>query len=112
MSTHENVGISVHHRLKNAAEKSGRTFNDLVQYYAVERWLYRLSQSRYANLFVLKGALMLVAWRAPVLRATRDIDLLGRTNNDLDAIKSVIGDVCRVKVPDDGIRFDPQSIAT
>lgn len=32
--------------------------------------------------------IMLVAWRAPVLRATRDIDLLARMSNDLDKIGS------------------------
>ena len=82
MSPLKNVAASVHHRLKNASKDSGGTFNDLAQYYALERWLYRMSKSRYADLFILKGALMLVAWRAPILRATCDIDLLARMNND------------------------------
>ncbi len=43
MNPRTNIGASVHQRLKNAAEKSARTFNDLAQYYALERWLYRLS---------------------------------------------------------------------
>jgi len=38
-----NIGASVHQRLKNVSKDSGRSFNDLVQYYALERWLYRLS---------------------------------------------------------------------
>lgn len=112
MTPIKNIGASVHQRLKNAAKDSGRSFNDLAQYYALERWLYRLSKSRHADLFVLKGALMLVAWRAPILRATRDIDLLARTKNDLDSIKAVIAEVCREEVPDDGVVFDPESITT
>ena len=63
MSALKNVGASVHQRLKNASKESGRLFNDLVQYYALERWLYRLSQSEHEKVFILKGALMLVAWR-------------------------------------------------
>jgi len=87
-----NIAASVHHRLKNTSKESGRSFNDLAQYYALERWLYRLSKSRYADLFILKGALMLVAWRAPILRVTRDIDLLARTNNDPANIQSIVAE--------------------
>lgn len=112
MSALKNVGASVHQRLKNVSEESGRSFNDLVQYYALERWLYRLSRSRHRNTFILKGALMLVAWRAPILRVTRDIDLLARTSNDLDAIKSIVSDISRTKVEEDGVVFAPESVAT
>jgi len=112
MSPLKNIGASVHQRLKNAAKDSGRLFNDLAQYYALERWLYRLSKSRHAESFVLKGALMLVAWRAPLLRATRDIDLLARTKNDLDSIKTIIAEICLEKVPEDGVVFDPDSVTT
>jgi predicted nucleotidyltransferase component of viral defense system len=112
VSTLKNVGASVHQRLKNAAKESGRSFNDLVQYYALERWLYRLSQSRHKNLFILKGALMLVAWRAPILRSTRDIDLLARTSNDLEAIKSTVSEICKTEVEEDGVVFDSESVAT
>lgn len=48
----------------------------------MERWLYRLSRNQYADRFVLKGALMLLVWNAPVMRPTRDVDLLGRVSND------------------------------
>lgn len=112
MSELRNIGASVHQRLKNVSKEAGRSFNDLVQYYALERWLYRLSQSGHENVFILKGALMLVAWRAPILRATRDIDLLARTSNDLDGIKHIIAEICRTDVPDDGVLFDPESVTT
>ena len=112
MSQLKNIGASVHQRLKNVSKESRRSFNDLVQYYALERWLYRLSQSGHENLFILKGALMLVAWRAPILRATRDIDLLARTSNDLDGIKHIIAEICRADVEDDGVSLDPESVTT
>jgi hypothetical protein len=44
----------------------------------MERFLYRLSKSRFADHFVLKGALMLTVWEAPLTGLTMDIDLLGR----------------------------------
>ena len=40
MSPRKNIAASVHDRLKNVSKNSGRTFNDLAQYYALERWLY------------------------------------------------------------------------
>jgi len=65
-----NVAVSVHKRLLNIARQSNRHFNDLLQHYALERWLFRLSRSAYAGRFVLKGALLLVAWNTPATRPT------------------------------------------
>src|ERR1700690_3349635 len=93
-----NQAASVHQRLLNLAKGSGRPFNELLQYYAIERFLYRLSISKYRNQFVLKGALMLMVWRTPVTRPTRDIDLLGRISNDLDVVRAVIAEVCQQPV--------------
>ena len=77
----------------------------------MERFLYRLSQSEHVDKFVLKGALLLTAWRAPLSRPTMDIDLLGRTSNNLDVIQAVIRDVCSVETTPDGIVFDPKTVA-
>src|SRR6202166_382663 len=76
----------------------------------MERFLYRLAKSPYSDRFVLKGALLLTAWRAPQTRATMDIDLEGRVNNQLDHIKEVVGTVCEVDVEPDGIAFNRASI--
>ena len=88
-----NVSASVHQRLLNMARASDRPFNDLLIYYGIERFLYRLSDSRYADLFILKGALTLLLWQTPVTRPTRDIDLLGRTSNNLEAIRTMLAEV-------------------
>ncbi len=37
-----NLAKSVHQRLLNLAKQRGQRFNDLLQHYALERWLYRL----------------------------------------------------------------------
>ena len=76
----------------------------------MERFLYRLAKSPYSDRFVLKGALLLTAWRAPQSRPTMDIDLEGRVNNQLDHIKEVVGTVCEVDVEPDGIAFNRASI--
>jgi predicted nucleotidyltransferase component of viral defense system len=108
----KNVAASVHQRLLNLARQSGRPFNELAQYYALERWLYRLAQSEHRDRFVLKGALMLLVWKLPVTRPTRDIDLLGRVSNDLEAVRGIIASICQAAVEDDGMAFDHGSVVT
>jgi hypothetical protein len=76
----------------------------------MERFLYRLSQSHHANRFILKGALMLRIWQTPDIRPTMDIDLLGRTNNDMSLLISNITDILSVDVEPDGMSFFPDDI--
>jgi len=65
MNEQKNLAASVHQKLLNKAQKTNRPFNELLQYFAVERFLYRLSRSAYAQYFLLKGALMFKAWGVP-----------------------------------------------
>lgn len=105
------MSASVRQRLLNCAQTSGRPFGEVLQYYAMERFLYRLSVSPHAEKFLLKGALMLTAWRAPGSRPTMDIDLLGRTSNEVESIVQQMREVVQVDAPNDGIVFDPASFA-
>ncbi|MEW6429347.1 MAG: nucleotidyl transferase AbiEii/AbiGii toxin family protein [Thermodesulfobacteriota bacterium] len=108
-----NIAASVRQRLLNKARADRRPFGELLQYFAMERFLYRLSRSPHADKFVLKGALMLRAWQAPLFRPTMDIDMLGRnTRNEVGKIERQIQDICLVAVaPADGLEFDTDSIA-
>ena len=112
MTAPRNASESVRQRLLNRSRKERRPFNELLQYFAMERFLYRLSQSAHAQRFVLKGALMLRVWGSPEFRPTMDIDLLGRTRNAEAAIVSQIRDILMVNVETDGLAFDPNSIQT
>lgn len=106
----KNIAASVHQRLQNKAKEADRSFNELFQYYAIERFLYRLSLSTHAERFVLKGALMLMVWESPLFRSTMDIDVLGRMENSIDNIISIVQEVCGQEAEPDGIIFDPQSV--
>ncbi|HZJ03507.1 MAG TPA: nucleotidyl transferase AbiEii/AbiGii toxin family protein [Thermoleophilia bacterium] len=111
MAPIKNLATSVHRRLLNEAKKSGRPFNELLQYFAMERFLYRLSRSRYAPHFVLKGALMLLVWDAPVSRPTKDVDLLGeRISNDVESLAQVVREVLETEVEPDGLTVDVHTI--
>jgi hypothetical protein len=48
---------------------------------------------------------------AVLLRPTMDIDLLGRTGNDIGAMAAIVREICAVRVePDDGLVFDAATV--
>ncbi len=106
----KNITASVHQRLLNQAKESSRPFGELLQYYAIERFIYRLTKSPHADKFILKGALMFSAWCGPRSRPTMDIDLLGTIDNRLEVITAAIKDACLMVVEADGISFDAESL--
>ena len=107
-----NLSASVHARLQNLARATKRPFQELLQYYAMERFLYRLSTTPHRARFVLKGALMLHVWDAPLARATKDLDFLGRLDNSLENLEGVVREVCTTEVEPDGMVFDPATVKT
>ena len=106
----KDMAASIRQRLRNNAEATDRPFQEVLQYFAMERFLCRLAKSVHAEKFVLKGALMFTAWRAPFSRPTKDIDLLAQMSNRVDAILPVIRDICTQPVEPDGLIFDAKSI--
>lgn len=69
-----NLSASIHQRLLNKSYETGRSFNELLQCYGIERLLYRLSVSEHADKFTLKGALMFNVWGVPGMRPTRETE--------------------------------------
>lgn len=105
-----NVPASVHQRLLNLAQETKRPFNELLQYFAIQRFLFRFSRSEYAEQFVLKGAQMLQVWDAPLARPTMDIDMLGRVSNTVENLEQIVRACATVEVDADGVEFDPNSV--
>lgn len=106
----KNLPVSILRRLRNKAQAEGRNAQDLLHYYAIERFLYRLSQSPHADQFVLKGALVFLAWGIDFPRPTRDIDLRGSVPIDVDAMCRIVQSICLTPVVDDGMAFDAASV--
>lgn len=104
-----NLAASVRARLLNLAKAQGADFNQLLVRFALERILYRLAQSKYADRYLLKGALLFTLWYDMPHRATRDADLLGFGASDLESVAQVFREIAAVAV-DDGIVFDPDSV--
>lgn len=80
----KNVDGSIYSRLKNVARQRKRPVQEILKYYAMERFLYRLSVSPHQNTFYLKGGLMLMVWNPMSHRATMDIDFLAKTSNSIE----------------------------
>lgn len=83
----KNVPASIRSRLRNKAREMGVPFAEILQYFCMERFLYRFGKSKYANKFILKGALMFTAWQIPERRTTLDIDLLAYFDNKIAGIE-------------------------
>lgn len=105
-----NVVASVHQRLLNHAKANSRPFNEVLQYYGMERFLYRLSKTPHAESFVLKGGLLLRVWDTPDTRATRDIDFLAFTENELEVLTATVHEICAIECAGDGLFFDNTTI--
>ena len=110
MSAPKNIAASVKARLQNVAGQRGEDFNLLLLRYGIERLLFRLSQSPYADRFLLKGAMLFVVWDEKTHRPTRDVDLLGFGPSEKADLTRVFQEVAAVPVVDDGIVFDPKSV--
>lgn len=97
-------------QLQNKAKDTKRTFMEILQYYAMERFLYRLSISKYSDLFILKGALIFQVFKIQNRRTTLDIDFLAYFENEIKNLEKIIKEICRIDIQDDGLIFDPDSV--
>lgn len=106
-----NIAASVRQRLLNQSRLGdGQNLQRLLVRYAIERLLYRLSQSASRGKFVLKGASLFAIWANTPFRSTGDVDFLGFGPNDIQTARKTFADLCKLKVADDGLVFDPASI--
>jgi len=105
----KDLAASVRARLLNIAKLQRVDFNQVLVRFALERLLFRLSQSEHADRFLLKGALLFTLWYDMPHRATRDADLLGFGASDVESVERTFRDIASVTV-DDGITFDPESV--
>lgn len=98
---------SVKARLKNFAIETGHTFQEALTYYGLERTIYRISVSKYAEHFVLKGGIFLYAiFERNYERVTTDVDLLARRiSNSSVEMKEVFNEIFAQNI-DDALIFD------
>ena len=105
-----NVAASVHQRLLNLARERKEDFGFVLTKYALERMLFRVSQSSYQEVFILKGALLFELWTEQRYRPTRDADFLASGENSPERFSAMFKEICTTTVIEDGLRFDPESV--
>ena len=105
----KDTAASIRARLLAVAKAQNTDFDQLLVRFALERMLYRLGVSPYAQRFLLKGALLFAMWYDMPHRPTRDADLLGFGASDHAAIKEVFREIASIAV-DDGIVFSAEHI--
>ena len=103
---------SIKDRLKNISKETGKTMQELLIAYGLERTIYRISISRYNDNFTLKGGIFLYAlFDGNYARATTDIDLKAeKISNDLKDMQEVFKEIFSLET-DDPVRFDIDSLS-
>lgn len=101
----KNIGASVRARLLQVSKTSGQTFDLVLTRFALERLLFRLSQSPHADRFVLKGAMLMMSWFDDPHRGTRDLDLLSFGDPSAEPMLATFREILAQEAAD-GVEFD------
>lgn len=68
-------GMSLKAKIRNLARKKDMSAQVVLQNYMFERFLERLSQSKYQDKFILKGGMLIAALVGIDNRSTMDMDV-------------------------------------
>lgn len=104
------MAASVRARLLSYAKNNNEAFDLVLVRFALERLLYRLTMSSHCDRFVVKGAMMFQVWSDLKHRPTRDLDLLGTGEPNVEGFVKVFRDLCLQSVVDDGLVFIEDSV--
>lgn len=100
---------SIRQRLRNEFRARGEDVTLGLPRYAVERFLYRLGQSRHRERFVLKGGTLFAIW-GTLYRPTRDIDFTAYGSSDPQDVIAAFREICDTPDDVDQLVFDTQTI--
>ncbi|MDQ2789255.1 MAG: nucleotidyl transferase AbiEii/AbiGii toxin family protein [Pseudonocardiales bacterium] len=89
--------------LRSMARREGRSTDELLVFYVLERFLHRVSRSPFADQLVLKGGMLLAVLDAR--RSTRDADLLAlELDRDEQRVAAWVREIASADI-DDGVVF-------
>jgi Nucleotidyl transferase AbiEii toxin, Type IV TA system len=104
-----NLSASILARLLTLAKQRGEDYSLLLNRFGLERLLARVSISRHADRFLLKGALLFSLWYDTPHRPTRDADLLGFGPDDEAHLIATFREIAAMDLGD-AIVFDTESV--
>lgn len=105
----KNQAESIRQRLRNLAKVRKEEFNFVLRQFVLQRLMYRLSISVYADDFMLKGGLLFWVWNKNFHRPTQDMDLLAFGDDDIDVMKEKFSHIMQIEV-NDGVVFKNKDI--
>lgn len=98
-------------RIRTLAREKRIDTAQLWQNLVLERFLVRLSQSKYASHFILKGGVLLAHY-VQLNRYTQDLDfLIRRLSNEISDLEKILDDVIQTPI-DDGFTFSNLKVNT
>lgn len=104
-----NLAASTRARLLAYARAKRLAFDLVLTRFALERLLDRLSRSRHAEQFALKGGMLVMVWFDEPLRATRDLDLLGFGDATPERLRTTFAEILALP-GNDALTFDYASL--
>lgn len=110
LESKKDMAQSVRARLLALSKQRKEDFNLLVERYALERMLFRLSNSSHAARFILKGGLLVSLWAGDTYRPTRDADMLGYGDPQPDGLIEIFRELCTLESEPDGVIFEPGTV--
>ena len=102
---------SIKGKIRSLAEKKNLKSQEVLQIYFFERFLERLSKSKYKNNFVIKGGFFISSLIGIENRTTMDMDttIKGIALKE-EKIKDIVEEIININV-EDGIRFEIKDIS-
>lgn len=102
---------SIQDKLRNLARAAGKDYQLILTRYFQERLLFRLSQTRHRDNFILKGGALLYALEGEASRPTLDLDLLSmKIRLDKALFERIFQEIGQFEHLADGIQFDTEKV--
>ena len=102
---------SIKGKIRSLAEKKNLKSQEVLQIYFFERFLERLSKSKYKNNFVIKGGFLISSIIGIENRTTMDMDTtIKGIRLKEEKIKEIVEEIININV-DDGIKFEIKDIS-
>lgn len=107
----DDIAASVLARLKNKADKTGRSYQLCLQLFCQEEFLRRVQKSKYAENLILKGGLFIYSLTNFESRATVDVDfLLCSLPNTPEQLKPILEEIAGTNTGNDFMTFEIKSV--
>jgi predicted nucleotidyltransferase component of viral defense system len=98
-------------RIKNVARQNNADARTLMRIYMMERFLERLSESKYRDNFIIKGGILVTAMVGVAHRSTMDIDTsIKNINLSADDVLRVVNEIKDIDIGD-GVVFEVKEVS-